>query len=148
MWVNHLLFYNSTLRVYRHNFLYIACMHSQHFQQSRVGINRVWFPRSAEQKTCFLRSPCSCLRIWPGGTGLAVPSRVSPVIIHTQAVSGIYTRGCSRFLQRRPQICHQPPSGRSRGYQVTRLRTEGVHCRESSGIGPVVPKVVPLTGAD
>ena len=32
-------------------------------------------------------------------------------------------------------------------YQVTQLRTDGVHCRESAGRGPVVLGVVPVTGA-
>ena len=35
------------------------------------------------------------------------------------------------------------PSGQSRVYQVTQLRTDGVHCRPSAGTGPVVLKVVP-----
>ena len=30
---------------------------------------------------------------------------------------------------------------------VTQLRTDGVHCRESAGTGPVVLKVVPVTDA-
>ena len=32
---------------------------------------------------------------------------------------------------------HNTPSGHSRVYRVTQLRTEGVHCRESAGTGPV-----------
>ena len=43
---------------------------------------------------------------------------------------------------------HQTTSGHSRVYRVTQLRTDGVHCRESVGTGPVVLKVVPVTGAD
>ena len=35
------------------------------------------------------------------------------------------------------------PSGQSRVYRVTQLRTDGVHCRESAGTGPVNFKVVP-----
>ena len=35
------------------------------------------------------------------------------------------------------------PSGQSRVYRVMRLRTVGVHCRESAGTGPVNLKVVP-----
>ena len=35
------------------------------------------------------------------------------------------------------------PSGQSRDYRVTQLRTDGVHCRESAGTGPVNIKVVP-----
>ena len=31
--------------------------------------------------------------------------------------------------------------------QVTHLRTDGIHCRESGGTGPVVLRVVPVTGA-
>ncbi|CAN0259758.1 unnamed protein product, partial [Ascophyllum nodosum] len=31
--------------------------------------------------------------------------------------------------------------------RVTQLRTDGVHCRESVGTGPVVLKVVRVTGA-
>ena len=42
---------------------------------------------------------------------------------------------------------HQTPSGKSRVYRVTQLRTDGVHCQESVGTGPVVLKVVPVTGA-
>ena len=40
----------------------------------------------------------------------------------------------------------QTPSGQSRVYRVTQLRTHGVHGRESAGIGQVVFKVVPVTG--
>ena len=39
------------------------------------------------------------------------------------------------------------PSGQSRVYQVTQMRTDGVHCLESAVSGPVVLKVVPVTGA-
>ena len=35
------------------------------------------------------------------------------------------------------------PSGQNRDYRVTQMRTDGVHCRESAGTGPVSFKVVP-----
>ena len=38
---------------------------------------------------------------------------------------------------------HHTPSGQSRVYWVTQLRTDSVHCRESAGIGAVDLKVVP-----
>ena len=38
-------------------------------------------------------------------------------------------------------------SGQSRVYRVTHLLTNGVQCGESAGTGPVVLKVVPVTGA-
>ena len=37
-------------------------------------------------------------------------------------------------------------SGESRIYRVTQLRTNGVHCLEPAGTGPVVFKIVPVTG--
>ena len=44
-------------------------------------------------------------------------------------------------------LCRHTPSGRSRVFRITQLRTDGIHCRESAGTGPVVLKVVPVTGA-
>ena len=67
------------------------------------------------QSCCFVVSylnrgffffPCtrSRLRFWPRETGSAVPSRISPLILHTWAGSGAYSRDSSRFLRRRPFI--------------------------------------------
>ena len=39
------------------------------------------------------------------------------------------------------------PSGQSRVNRVTQVRTDGVHCRESAGTGPLAVKVLPVTGA-
>ena len=88
----------------------------------------------------------SCLRIWSRETGSAVRSRVSTAHLHTQAESGAYLlRDSSRVPRRRPFIHfnHHTPSGQSRVCRVTQLRTDGVHCRESAGTGPVNLKVVP-----
>ena len=41
----------------------------------------------------------------------------------------------------------KPPSGQSRVYQVTQLCTNGVHCRQSAGTGPVVLEAVRVTSA-
>ena len=49
----------------------------------------------------------------------------------------------SRVPRRRPLWNRHTPSGQSRVYRVTQLRTDGVHCRESAGTGPVNLKVVP-----
>ena len=45
-------------------------------------------------------------------------------------------------------LYRQRPSGQSRVYRVTQLRTDGVHCRAESfaGAGPVVLKAVRVTG--
>ena len=104
---------------------------------------------SAEEAKLTFPFPCSRLRIWSCKTGSAVPSRISLLIIYIQAESGAYSwEDSSRFPRRRPFIQNRhTPSCQSRVYRVTQLRTDGVHCRESAGTGPVVFKVVPVTGA-
>ena len=72
-------------------------------------------------------------------TGSAVPSRVSLFILHTQAESGAYLRDFSRVPRRRPFIYIKTVIR----HRVTQLRTDGIHCRESAGTGPVNLKVVP-----
>ena len=76
------------------------------------------------------------------GFGNPVPRQ--PAHLHTQAESGAYgippafRGGVHLFTLNR-----HTPSGRSRVYRVTQLRTDGVHCRESAGTGPVNLMVVP-----
>ena len=102
--------------------------------------------RENEYITC----PHSCLRIWSRETGSAVASRVSLLIISilrlnlvlTYGIPPAFRGGVHLFILNR-----HTPSGQSRVYRVTQLRTDGVHCRESAGIGPVNLKVVPATGA-
>ena len=81
--------------------------------------------------------------------GFSRPVPRQPAYFHTQAESGAYSRDSSRFPRRRPFIYlnRHTPLGQSRVYRVARLRTNGVHCRESASTGPVVLKVVPVTGA-
>ena len=77
------------------------------------------------------------------GFGSPVPRQ--PAHLHTQAESDAYLRDFSRFPRRRSFIYlnRHTPSGQSRDYRVTQLRTDGVHCRESAGTGSVKLKVVP-----
>ena len=79
------------------------------------------------------------------GFGRPIPRH--PHILHTQAESSAYSRDSSRFPRRCPFSYRQPPSGQFRVNQASQLRTDGVPCRESAGTGPVVLKVVPVTGA-
>ena len=67
------------------------------------------------------------------GFGSPVPRQ--PAHLHTQAESGAYLRNPSQFPRRRPFIClnGQTPLGQSRVNRVTRLRADGVHCREYAG---------------
>ena len=109
---------------------------------------------SAEQGRLVFRCPRSRLRIWSRETGSAVPFRacsyydhtyMHTYILHNQAESGAYSRDSSRVPRRRLIIYlnRHTPSSQSRVYRVTQLRTDGVHCRESAGTGPVNLKVVP-----
>ena len=78
--------------------------------------------------------------------GLGGPVSRQPAHLHTQTESaGVYLRDSSRVPRRRPFIYlnRHMPSGQSRVYRVAQLRTDGVHCRESSGTGPVNLKVAP-----
>ena len=79
------------------------------------------------------------------GFGSPVPRQ--PAHLHnTQTESGACLRDSSRVPRRRPfiHLYRHTPSGQSRVYRVTQLRnTDGVHCRESAGTGPVNLKVVP-----
>ena len=81
------------------------------------------------------------------GFGSSVPRQ--PAHLHTQAESGAYIRDSSRFPRRRPFIYLNRHASlvQSRVYRVAQLRTDGVYCREPAGTGPVVLKVIPVTGA-
>ena len=83
----------------------------------------------------------------------SINNHQSSIINHQSSIinhqSGAYSRDHpSRVPPRHPHIIYRrPPSGRSRFYRVTQLRTVGVHCRESTGTGPVLLKVVRVTSA-
>ena len=90
--------------------------------------------------------PClrACLRIWSRETGSAVPSRVSLFIsilrlnlVLTYGIPHEFRGGVHLFIYNR-----HTPSGQSRVYRVTQLRTDGIHCRKSAGTGPVNLKVL------
>ena len=83
-------------------------------------------------------------RIWSRETGSAVPPRISLLIsilrlnlVLTYGISPEFRGGVHSFIYNR-----HTPSGQSRVYRVTQLRTDGVHSRESAGTGPVNIKVV------
>ena len=89
--------------------------------------------------------PClrACLRIWSRETGSAVPSRVS-LLVSILRLNLVLTYGIPPEFRGGVHLWNRhTPSGQSQVYRVTQLRTDGVHCRESAGAGPVNLKVVP-----
>ena len=82
-------------------------------------------------------------------TGSTISSRVNVLIIHTQAESGasLLTGFLPILAAAYIYLYRHTQSSQSRVYRVTQMRTDGVHCGESAGTGPVVFKVVPVTGA-
>ena len=92
------------------------------------------------------RCPRSRLRIWSRETGSAVPSRVSLLIsilrlnlvLTYYGIPPEFFGSVHLFIQN-----GHTPSGQSRVYRVTQLRTDSVHCRESADTGPVNLEVVP-----
>ena len=105
----------------------------------------------AEQGFFFFPCPHSRQRIFSRETGSAVPSRVSLLILHTQAESDACSRDSFRFPRRRLYI-HAVTRNRHR---VSPESIGSRNCvsvtftagRKSTGAGPVVLKVVPVTGA-
>ena len=100
---------------------------------------------SAEQGKLIFLCPRACLRVWSRETGSAVPSPVSLLIsiprlnlVLTYGIPPEFRGGVHLFIYNR-----HTPSGQSRVYRVTQLRTDGVHCLESAGIGPVNLKIAP-----
>ena len=81
-------------------------MYGQHFQQSMDQPGMVAHPARGQLKggKNLFPFPRSRLRTRSRDTGSVIPSRVSPLILHTQAESGPYSRGSSRFPRRRPHI--------------------------------------------
>ena len=119
---------------------------------NRVWINRVRLPIllvvSCTGKIDIFLSPFAPDNLVSrDGFGSLVPRQ--PAHLHIQAESGAYLRDSSRVQRRRhfTYLNRHTTSGQSRAYRVTQLRTDGVDCRESVGTGPVVLKVVPVTGA-
>ena len=95
----------------------------------------------------------SCLWSAEQGNEFGLARRVrssrpaSVCLFFTLRLNLVLTHGIPLAFRHGIYINSQPPSGRSRVYRVTELRTDDVQCRESAGTGPVSLKVVPATGA-
>ena len=95
--------------------------------------------------------PClrSRLIIWSCETGSADPSSLSPLILHTEAETGVYSRDSPRFLRRwRLHIVPSTAIGSVpslSGYHAIERRWCSL-ARVSTDKGPVVLKVARVTG--
>ena len=105
---------------------------------------------AAEQGKMFFPVTFRRLIFWFRATSPAVPSRASLLIIPIPTLAYlfyVFTGFLPMSATATIYLHRQPPPGQSRVYQATQLLADGVHCRESAGTGPVVLKVVPVTGA-
>ena len=88
-----------------------VCIYGHHFQQSMDQLGIFANPTRGQLnwtgKKWAFPCPCSRLRILSRGIGSAVLSRISLLILYTQAESGAYSRDPYRFPRRRPHI---PPT--------------------------------------
>ena len=118
-------------------------------QVARVWIKRLRLPiRLVVRPTRKMNISLSAFapeNIWSRESGSAIPSLVSlPIsilwrsLVLTYGILPEFYGGVHLFIKNRHTL-----SDRSRVYQVTQLRTDGVYCGESAGTGPVNLKVVP-----
>ena len=127
--------------------LYVCVLMFTHV--ARVLINRVRFCQCcsclAEQGKLIFLCPRLRLRMWSRETDSAVPSRVSLLIsiLRLNLVLGFLPIPAAASIYIQHTVNRHTPSGQSRVYRVTQLRTDSVHWRESAGTGPVNLKVVP-----
>ena len=128
-----------------------VCICGHHIKQSFDQPDKVAIPFSwsAGQGKLIFSYPRSRLSIQPRETGSAVPSYVSLLVLHAQTKYSPYSRDFSCLLSVAVAIYlyRHTPSGQSRAFRVTKLRVDGVQCLEPAGTGPVVLKLVPVTGA-
>ena len=121
-------------------------MYGHHIWQTMDRPGKVASPARGQlnRKNAHFPVPVRALRIWFRETGSAILSRFSLLILRTQAESDAYSRDYFRFPWRLQFIYlnRHTPSGQFRVCRVTQLRTDGVHCRVSTGTGPVNLKVV------
>ena len=72
-------------------------------------------------------------RVQPSRPASACSSSILRLnLVLTYGISPEFRGGVHLFIQNR-----HTPSGQSRVYRVTQLRTDGVHCRASTGTRPV-----------
>ena len=120
-------------------------MYGQHFQQrmDQPGMADNSARGQLNREIVLSRFPFAPEKsVSRAGFGRPVPRKPAHPSTLRKAESGAYPRDSSRFPRQR-HVHRQPPSGQSRFYPVTQLRTDDVHCREFAGTGPALLKIVP-----
>ena len=126
-------------------------LYGQHIQQTmdQPGMVVNLAHGQLNRKTCFFPCHRSRLRIWsPSRDRFGCPVPRQPA--HSPLSGRIWcllTGFLPLSTTTSTYIYRQPPSGQSRVNPATQLRPVGVHCRQSTGTGPVVREAVPVTGA-
>ena len=116
------------------------CVNGHHRQQSVVQPTKVVSPARGQLKRENCLSPVSVRRLRPASSRSFSTLGLNLVLTH--GISPAFSDGFHLFIP--STAIGSVPSL----YQVSHiLRTDGVHCREFASTGPVVLKVVPVTGA-
>ena len=120
-----------------------VCMYGHAYSKSKDQPGKVANPAAGDQLNISL-SPFAPENLVSRDGFDSRPVPRQPAHLQTQAESGAYLRDFSRVPRRRPFIYlnRHTPSSQPRVYRVTHLRTDGVHCREFAGTGPVNLNVV------
>ena len=119
--------------------------YGQHCQQSRDQPGGYGCRSCLHREKCFFLCPRSRLRICLARqVRLSCPA-ASAFSFSTPRLNLELTHGNPPAFCDGVHIYRQTPSGQSRVYRVTQLRTDGIHYREYTGPGPVVRKVVAAT---
>ena len=118
---------------------YCHSMYGHAYSKSMDQPGMVACSWSADKGKRIIPCPRSRLRIWSPETDSVVPSRISLLIsilrlnlVLTYTIPSEFRSRVHLFIQNR-----HTPSVQTRVYRVTQLRTNGVHCQESAGTGPV-----------
>ena len=101
-------------------------------------------PGQLNRENKYFTCPRSRLRIWSRETVSAVPSRVS-LLISILRLNLVLTYGIPPEFRGGVHLSilnRHTPSGQSRVYRVTQLRTDADYSRESADTGPVSLKVI------
>ena len=127
-------------------YVYYECIYGQHFKESMDQPGMVASPARDQLNREKYVFPCprSRLRIWTRETSLAVPSPASAWSFSKFRLNLVLTHGIPTAFRDGVHMYRQPSSGQSQVHRVTRMRTDVVHCGESTDTGSVALEAGPV----